>query len=298
MSLLGSAIANVRGNIDKQTQGKIDRVFSMLDKKIGELSKARDLFPAQVRLLQPVHCCVFVGDIEIFVAASVHEVGGVSVRQYEDWSGKQLSMQQAIFLAKRDLSFQNVFGFKFIRSVLDSDDAGKETEVARIATQYINEEIANLERLSRIVRINPIFHGRDFLINEQMVFVLSPFAEPFDTIYSDHIKPLIEGIEGFQCLRADSIYDNRPVIEDIWQYTNEARIVISELTGRNPNVFYETGIAHTIGKEVVLITQSMDEVPFDLRHLRCIVYEYTPRGMNLFEDNLKNTISNILARRG
>lgn len=297
MSLFGSGLVSVGGNIDNQTREKIDRVFSMLDKKIGELSRARGLFPAQVRLLQPVHCCVFVGDIEILVAVAVHEVGGGSIRQYQDWSGKELDIPQAIFLVERNLSFKNAFGFKFMRSVLDSDEAGKEAEVTRIATQYVNEEIANLERLSRIVKINPIFHGRDFLINEQMVFVLSPFAEPFDTIYSDHIKPLIESIEGFQCLRADSIYDNRPVIEDIWRYTNEARIVISELTGRNPNVFYETGIAHTIGKEVVLITQSMDEVPFDLRHLRCIVYEYTPRGMSLFEDNLKNTISNILARR-
>jgi hypothetical protein len=58
-------------------------------------------------------------------------------------------------------------------------------------------------------------------------------------------------------------------------------------------VFYETGIAHTVGKEVILITQNMDDVPFDLRHLRCILYEYTPRGVQILETNLKNTISNI-----
>ena len=58
-------------------------------------------------------------------------------------------------------------------------------------------------------------------------------------------------------MRADDIYDNRPIIEDVWRCTNEARILIAELTGRNPNVFYETGIAHTVGKEVILITQSL-----------------------------------------
>ena len=294
---LASDIMIVRSHVNDQTVEKINRVFSMLDEKIDKLSKSMGLFPAQARLLQPLHCCVMVGDSEIFVAASAHEVGGMPIRQYEDWSGKQMNVPQAIFLVERDLSFKNAFGFRFMRSVLDKDDAGKEAEITQIAAQYVNEEIANLERSSRIVRINPIFHGRDFLVNEQMVFMLSPFAEPFDTIYSDHIKPLVESFEGFRCLRADDIYDNRPVIEDIWRYTNEARILISELTGRNSNVFYETGIAHAIGKEVVLITQSMDEVPFDLRHLRCIVYEYTPRGMRLFEDNLKNTISNILARR-
>ena len=294
---LSSGIMISRSHVDNQTVEKINRVFSMLDEKIDKLSKSMGLFPAQVRLLQPLHCCVMVGDSEIFVAASAHEVGGMPIRQYEDWSGKPMNIPQDIFLIDRELSLKNAFRFRFMRSVLDKDDAGKEAEITQIAAQYVNEEIANLERLRRIVRINPIFQGRDFLINERMVFVLSPFAEPFDTIYSDHVKPLIEGIEGFQCLRANSIYDNRPVIEDIWRYTNEARIVISELTGRNPNVFYETGIAHTIGKEVVLITQSMDEVPFDLKHLRCIVYEYTPRGMSLFEENLKNTVRNIMARR-
>ena len=130
-----------------------------------------------------------------------------------------------------------------------------------------------------------------------MVFVLSPFGHPFNTIYEDHIRPSVESIQDLRCLRADDIYDNRPIMEDIWRYTNEAQMLIAELTGRNPNVFYETAIAHTVGKEVILITQSMDDVPFDLKHLRCIVYEYTPRGTKALEDNLKNTIRNILARR-
>ena len=99
-------------------------------------------------------------------------------------------------------------------------------------------------------------------------------------------------------MRADDIYDNRPIIEDIWRYTNEAGILIAELTGRNPNVFYETGIAHSVGKEVILITQSMDDVPFDLKHLRCTVYEYTPRGVATLEQNLRNTMLNVLAWRG
>ena len=97
-------------------------------------------------------------------------------------------------------------------------------------------------------------------------------------------------------MRADDIFDNKPIIEDIWKHINEAHIVISELTERNPNVFYETGISHTVGKEVVLITQNINDVPFDLRHLRCIVYKYTPRGVQALENNLKNTILNIRDR--
>lgn len=286
------------GDIDRQIEEQITQVFSLLDRKIKELSESRGLFPTQVKLLQPLHCCVFVGDIEIFVVLAVHDVGVMAIRNFLNWSGKAMNMESAIYLAERDLAFKDAFGIKFNRSVLSFDDDRKEEAIIQIATKYINDEIVNLERLNKIVRINPIFQGREFLINERLVFVLSPFTDPFNTIYTDHIQPSIESLDGFSCLRADDIYDNRPIIEDIWRCTNEARILISELTGRNANVFYETGIAHTIGKEVILITQSMDDVPFDLRHLRCIVYEYTPRGIKNLEDNLKNTVLSILARRG
>lgn len=53
---------------------------------------------------------------------------------------------------------------------------------------------------------------------------------------------------------------------------DRSRIVVCDCTGRNPNVFYEAGIAHTLGREVILITQNGHDIPFDLRHLRYIPY--------------------------
>ena len=291
-------LSNYGSDIDWKVKERIDKVFSMLDRHIGELSKTAGLSLAQVKLLQPLHRCVLVGDVSVFVVVSVHELGSVSTQRFKDWSGKPMNMAGAILLAERELGFKDAFGFQFELSLLDYEDDHKEAVVAQIAQRCIDEEIANIERQRRIVRLNPIFQGREFLTNEQLVFVLSPFLEPFNTIYEDHIKPSMESIQGLCCLRADDIYDNRPIIEDIWRYTNEARILIAELTGRNPNVFYETGIAHTVGKEVILITQSIEDVPFDLKHLRCIVYEYTPRGTQTLEENLKSTVRNILARSG
>ncbi|MCZ8036518.1 MAG: hypothetical protein O9288_17470, partial [Novosphingobium sp.] len=49
-------------------------------------------------------------------------------------------------------------------------------------------------------------------------------------------------------------------------------IVVCDFTRKNPNVFYEAGIAHTLGKHVIPITQSLDDIPFDLRHHRHLTY--------------------------
>jgi hypothetical protein len=143
------------------------------------------------------------------------------------------------------------------------------------------------------MNVEPIWRGRDFRIDEKLCFVLMPFRDPYNIIYQDHIKPAVERT-ALRCVRANDIYGVNRVMEDIWEQICKAKVIVSELTGRNPNVFYETGIAHTIGKRVILVTQTMDDVPFDLRDLRCIIYEYTPRGCIQLEEALERTLQTTI----
>jgi hypothetical protein len=145
------------------------------------------------------------------------------------------------------------------------------------------------------LRVDPIFLKRKFTLEPNRCFVLMPFKADLQPVYSDHIKKVVED-QHLMCQRGDDIFSNSAIIEDIWESINRARIIIADLTGKNPNVFYEVGIAHVLGKQVVLITQSIDDIPFDLRHLRNIIYEYTPRGMTQFEANLKNTVQLLLSQ--
>ena len=124
-----------------------------------------------------------------------------------------------------------------------------------------------------------------------------PFADQNDIqiVYSDHIKNVIENRCGLRCERADDIYDISGIMQSVWESISKASIIIADLTNRNPNVFYELGIAHTLGKPVIMITQSMKFVPFDLRHLRCILYEYKPKNIKKFELILEKTVRSVLS---
>ncbi|MBA2858653.1 hypothetical protein HNP93_001354 [Methanococcus maripaludis] len=141
-----------------------------------------------------------------------------------------------------------------------------------------------------------LFKKNDFLIDDSLIFILSPFSEPFNKICKDYIKPIVESFENMRGIRADDIYNNEPIIEDIWKSINESRIIIAELTGRNPNVFYELGIAHALGKEVILLTQNENDVPFDIKHIKYIIYENSVEGVKKLENDLKQTIKTILKR--
>lgn len=120
-------------------------------------------------------------------------------------------------------------------------------------------------------------------------FVLMPFRPELRPVYEDHIVRVCEGL-GLTVTRADQIFSARPIMEDILEAVVTARYIIADLTDNNPNVLYEIGICHALGKRVILMTQSPN-VPFDLTHIRHIRYEFTPRGMKEFEAALSATLA-------
>ena len=77
------------------------------------------------------------------------------------------------------------------------------------------------------------------------IFVLMPFAPELKPIYEDHIKKVATKLK-LQVKRADDLFSKESVMRDVWNAVTHAKIAIADCTGRNPNVFYEIGIAHTI----------------------------------------------------
>jgi hypothetical protein len=120
-----------------------------------------------------------------------------------------------------------------------------------------------------------------------------PLSEKLRPLYEDHLQPVITKA-GLRCERADDIRGTNLITHDVWEYINRARFLVAELTDRNPNVFYEVGLAHALSKDVILLTQSMDSVPFDVRALRCICYEFTPRGVEKLESALAATVEALV----
>ena len=121
---------------------------------------------------------------------------------------------------------------------------------------------------------------------ESKVFVIMPFKDDFNPIYEDHIVSVCKKLK-YTCTRADLIDSPNVIINDIWSHINNADIIICDCTQKNPNVFYELGLAHALGKKVICITQNADDIPFDIKQIRYIKYEYNPRGMKEFEVTLK-----------
>lgn len=85
-------------------------------------------------------------------------------------------------------------------------------------------------------------------------------------------------------------------MDDVLSLIWRARAVVSDLTGKNANVFYETGIAHTIGRDVILTSQAMDDVPFDLRSIRTLKYLSNREGLEQLKTQVRDRLRDLSAR--
>ncbi len=202
---------------------------------------------------------------------------------------------------------------RLLRS-LSFGDEDYEGHVTQVLLDIVRKDPSNLQEISdyvhnklgddstyisskpasrRITFAPSVFAVPDVEIRPDLVAVMMPFAG-FDAVYAA-IKEACSDA-GFDCLRADDIWDESTFIQDIVNLIFQARIVVCDFSKRNPNVFYETGIAHTLGKEVVPIAQSLGDIPSDLQHHRALPYLDNSEGHQKLRTDLAARLKTIAGR--
>lgn len=128
----------------------------------------------------------------------------------------------------------------------------------------------------------------------EFVFSIMPFGGYFNQYYEEIYCPAIKEA-GLDYKRADDLYRPSTIVHDIWRYTKECRLVLADLTGKNPNVLYELGLAHAIAKPGIIITENLEDIPFDLRALRIIEYDKNAHNWGeLLKSKITKSIKEVL----
>ena len=106
--------------------------------------------------------------------------------------------------------------------------------------------------------------------DKKSVFVIMPFQEEFFEMY-EMLK--MEFSENYEFTNAGDTGNQQNILRDIIEPIYRSDIIIADLTGLNPNVMYELGIAHTFNKKTIVITKDdLAQLPFDLKQYRAKDY--------------------------
>ncbi|MCK8491923.1 MULTISPECIES: hypothetical protein [Spirosoma] len=160
----------------------------------------------------------------------------------------------------------------------------------RVIPEYIST--VQVVAPERVITFAPdVFRIPDKPVESTVLSVMMPFEARFTGTYTA-IRNVCARL-GIECRRADDIWDNSILIQDVFDLIYTSKAVITDFTDRNPNVFYETGVAHTLGKVVVPITQSVNDIPFDLRHHRALTYLPNAEGLLKLETDLEKKLKNV-----
>ena len=128
------------------------------------------------------------------------------------------------------------------------------------------------------------------------VFVIMPFDDEIaNDAYKLSTKPVCKEFD-LDVQRADEIFTPNPILDDIIASIEESTVVIADISGKNPNVFYELGMSHMLKRtQTILIThEEYNGTPFDIAHFRIIKYENSISGKAIYENQLRRTLQHLL----
>lgn len=136
-----------------------------------------------------------------------------------------------------------------------------------------------------------ISNSKEFEVDDKQVFVLTPFNDNYrETFFT--IRKVCEKLN-LRCFRGDEEFIPNDILPSILRQIVKSRLIIVNISGRNPNVMYELGLAHALGKPTIIISHNFTEIPFDLGNKRIIIF-------NNEEDlklKLENSITDMLINR-
>ena len=161
-----------------------------------------------------------------------------------------------------------------------------------ISTQHMTPTISSTSRGG--ILVNPIEEIHNTEIDESLVSVMMPYDQSFAPVWQA-IKKACEQV-GLKCQRVKDIWERNKIIQDVFDLLYRSSVVIADFSGRNPNVLYEVGIAHTFGRTVIPIIQSMDDVPFNLQTLRFLLYLRNSEGIAKLNGSLVERLNTLFKK--
>lgn len=128
-------------------------------------------------------------------------------------------------------------------------------------------------------------------MSKSKVFVITPFSDDFLALYEE-LKKVFE--KDFDFTNAGDLDNQQNILQDIVEGINEADVIIADLTGLNANVFYELGLAHAMNKKVIIISQDIGELPFDIKSYRANEYSLQFNKLPLLIEKLRKLLNGAI----
>lgn len=144
------------------------------------------------------------------------------------------------------------------------------------------------KKIDREISITPVFQNRNFNPRSRTGIIIMPLEAYWSESLWIYLSKSLASF-GYESARAEALFSEN-VLEDTWTSMYEVDLVVADLTYKHPDVFYKLGIAHTLGKKVILISQHARDIPKDFLKYPHIVYDNNINGLKLLNQRLEELL--------
>ena len=203
-----------------------------------------------------------------------------------------LSPQQAANSAQWEFGFADAFIIQFPKELLDQDTMQRRRALEDVASEHIDSEFLRLEGLLSLLRSRPIFGTASPTQNARSALLLLPQSEGHEKNRDAILRATAQS--GLSAEEAVDIRSGKAAVRDMWLAINENALIIADLTGTDPAVMYGLGIAHTVGKQSILIYPQGSRYLTDIPKAGRIEYEESDVERTGLEERLGDMVRSML----
>jgi hypothetical protein len=277
------------GDMPEDLQAKVDDLLEEFMAIVDSSVEERHLQKGIARSQLPSSMVALLDKESLFILAQFRPQ--TSISQYLHNPSIAFTLEKARTNAQWEFGFEDPFVIQFPARLLDQSPAQRRVALEKIANDHIESEFLRFISLLGLMRTRPIFGSVPAPVDSQTALLLLP-AEGVGGVKHQIITRVAEGL-GWQCELPKDIRTGKAAVRELWMSINQSLVTIADLTGADPAVMYALGIAHTVGRETILIRPKGSKILADIPRTRGIEYEEGEEGRKRLEEELGEILANM-----
>jgi hypothetical protein len=280
----------ISGNMMPELMASVDKLIDEFMAIVNAMAMDRHLQKGIARSQLPCSMVAILDKEKLSILAQFRRENKFA--SYFQNNSVALTPQQAANSAQWEFGLDDAFVIQFPKEVLDQNSEQRRKSLESISSEHIDSEFNRFAELLSLIRTRPIFGDTSLTVGARSLLLLLPQDKGKRRNY-DSIKRAIEAI-GLAVCEAEDIRKGRSSVREMWRSINQAAIIIADLTGFDAGVMYGLGIAHTIGKETILVHPQGSKYLTDIPKTHRICYEDSIAGREKLEGQLIEMLQNML----
>jgi len=285
-------VARMRsGDMQNELSAKVDKLIDEFMAIVDATTKERHLQRGIARSQLPCSVVAILDKNNLSILAQFRMENRIASYFYRP--DISLSPQQAANSAQWEFGFADAFIIQIPANLIEQSTADRHAALQKAASEHIDSEFLRLENMLSLMRTRPIFgQAAEQVVSRTLLLLL-----PQDAGLRGNEETILKTIQakGLPITEAEDIRRGKSAVRDMWHSLNYAAVIIADLTGADGGVMYGLGIAHTLGKETILIHPQGSKYLTDIPRTYRIEYEESDAGRAKLEASLSRMLDAILA---